>query len=72
MFKIMALLFVVIAPTLAGILIVGVLSMSSPISGGTPLSEQGMTIMMVVAGAVIAALPISWVVAGMVNRTINS
>ena len=41
MIKIMSLLFVVIAPTLTGIAVVAVLAMSSPIDGGTPLSQQG-------------------------------
>ena len=72
MIKITALLFVVIAPTLMGILIVAVLSMSSPINGGTPLSQQGMVILMVVIGAAIAALPISYFIAGKINQTINS
>ncbi len=72
MFKIMALLFVIIAPTLAGISMVSVLAMSSPAGGGTMLSGQGSVILMVVIGAAIVALPISYVIAGMINRTINT
>jgi hypothetical protein len=72
MFKIMALLFVIIAPTLAGIFVVGILAMSSPIAGGTPLAQQGSTILMVVLGAAIVALPISYIVANMINRTIKT
>ena len=68
MIKIMAILFIMIAPTLMGILVVGVLSMSSPITGGLSLASQGTTILMVVIGAAIAALPISYVVAGMISR----
>jgi hypothetical protein len=72
MVKLTALFYVFVAPTLAGILLVGILSMASPIGGGTVLGAQGMTILLVVLGAAIAALPISYVVAGMVNRAINS
>ncbi len=72
MFKIMALLFVIIAPTLAGMLVVGILAMSSPAAGGTVLASQGSTILMVVIGAAIVALPISYVVANMISRTINT
>ena len=72
MVKLMALMFVIIAPTLMGILVVGVLAMSSPITGGTPLSQQGMTILMVVVGAAVAALPISYIVANMINRKTSS
>ncbi len=68
MIKIMTLLFVIIAPTLAGIAVVVVLAMSSPIDGGTPLSQQGSMILMVVVGAALASLPISYVVARMVAR----
>jgi len=68
MIKIMTLLFVVIAPTLAGISVVAVLAMSSPIDGGTPLSQQGSLILMVVLGAALASLPISYMVARMVAR----
>ena len=72
MIKIMALLFIMIAPTMMGILVVGVLSMSSPITGGISLSSQGTTILMVCAGAAIAALPISYIVAGMISRTLKN
>ncbi|MCP4934945.1 MAG: hypothetical protein GY927_12250 [bacterium] len=72
MIKIMAILFIMIAPTLMGILVVAVLSMSSPITGGTSLSSQGTTILLVVAGAALAALPISYFVAGKITRTFNS
>ncbi|MCF6200001.1 MAG: hypothetical protein L3J67_11530 [Hyphomicrobiaceae bacterium] len=68
MIKIMSLLFVVIAPTLTGIAVVAVLAMSSPIDGGTPLSQQGSVILMVVIGAALASLPISYMVAKMVAR----
>ena len=72
MFKIMAILFIMIAPTLMGVLVVGVLSMSSPTTGGISLSAQGNTILMVVVGAAIAALPISYIIAGKITRTLNS
>ena len=72
MIKIMALLFVMVAPTLAGIGVVSILSMSSPIDGGTPLSQQGSVILMVVIGAAIAALPISFVLAKMISRTLGT
>ena len=72
MIKIMAILFIMIAPTLMGILVVGVLSMSSPITGGLSLASQGTTILIVVIGAAIAALPISYVVAGMISRTMKT
>lgn len=72
MIKLTALMYVLVAPTLAGILVVGLLSMSSPIGGGTMLGAQGMTLLLVVLGAAIAALPISYVIAGMVNKAINS
>jgi hypothetical protein len=72
MIKIMALMFVIIAPTLAGISMVAVLSMSSPIVGGTQLSEQGGMILMVTIGAAIVALPISYFVAKMVSQTMGT
>lgn len=72
MFKLTALLYVIIAPTLMGILVVGVLAMSSPTAGGTLVSQEGMTLLMVVIGAMIASVPISYVVAGMINRAMNS
>ncbi len=72
MIKIMALLFIMIAPTLAGILVVGVLTMSPPTAGGVPLSAQGSTIVMLVIGAALAALPVSYLVASKISRTINS
>jgi len=68
MIKIMSLLFVVIAPTLAGIAVVAVLAMSSPSDGGTPLSQQGSVILMVVIGAALASLPFSYIIAKMVAR----
>ena len=72
MIKIMAILFIMIAPTLMGILVVGVLSMSSPITGGASLSSQGTTIALVVVGAALAALPISYIIAGKISRTLKS
>jgi hypothetical protein len=72
MVKLTALFFIFIAPVIMGVMVVGVLAMSSPTVGGTPIAEQGMTILMVVLGAAIAALPISYVIAGMVNRKIGS
>ncbi len=72
MIKIMAILFIMIAPTLMGVLVVGVLSMSSPTTGGTSLSSQGTTILVLVVGAAIAALPISYIIAGKISRTLNS
>lgn len=71
MVKLTALMYVLVAPTLMGILVVAILSMSSPITGGTPLSQQGMTLLLVVLGSAVAALPLSYVIAGMVNRAIN-
>ena len=71
MIKIMAILFIMIAPTLMGILVVGVLSMSSPITGGISLSSQGSTILMVAVGAAIAALPISYIIARKISHTMN-
>ena len=72
MIKIMALMFVIIAPTLAGISVVGVLSMSSPITGGIQLSQQGGMILMVAVGAAIVALPISYFVAKMITQTMGT
>ena len=72
MIKIMAILFIMIAPTLMGVLVVGVLSMSSPTTGGTSLSSQGTTILVLVVGAAIAALPISYIIAGKISRTLKS
>ena len=72
MIKIMAILFIMIAPTLMGILIVGVLSMSSPTTGGTSLGSQGTTIALLAVGAILAALPISYVIAGKISRTLKS
>ena len=72
MIKIMTLLFVVIAPTIVGISVVAILAMSSPIDGGTPLSQQGSLILMVVAAATVVALPISYIAAKMVSRTIGT
>jgi len=72
MVKITALLFVIIAPTLAGILMVVVLSMASPADGGTVLGQQGMTLLLVVLGAVVVSLPISYVVASKINRAIST
>ncbi len=70
MIKIMALLFVMVAPTLAGIAVVGVLAMSSPIDGGASFGQQGSTILMLVVGAFLVALPISFVVARMISKSI--
>ncbi len=72
MIKIMALLFVMVAPTLAGISMVAVLASSSPIEGGTALAQQGTTILMLVIGAALIALPISYFVAKMITRTMGS
>ena len=72
MIKIMALLFVIIAPTLAGIAVVAVLASSSPIESGLGLAQQGNMILMVVVGAVVAALPISYFVARMISRTLGT
>ncbi len=72
MIKIMAILFIMIAPTLMGVLVVGVLAMSSPTAGGTSLSSQGTTILVLVVGAALAALPISYIIAGKISRTLNS
>ncbi len=72
MIKIMAILFIMIAPTLMGVLVVGVLAMSSPTAGGASLSSQGTTILVLVIGAALAALPISYIIAGKISRTLNS
>ncbi len=72
MIKIMAILFIMIAPTLMVILVVGVLSMSSPTTGGISLSTQGTTILLVVTGAALAALPISYYVARMISSTLKN
>ena len=71
MIKITALLFVIIAPTIMGIGIVALLAMSSPITGGGSIS-QGFLILMIVAGAAIASLPISFFIAKMINNQIAS
>lgn len=71
MIKIMALMFVIIAPTLAGISMVAVLSMSSPITGGIQLAQQGGMIAMVAIGAAIVALPVSYFVAKMISQTMG-
>lgn len=72
MFKIMALLFVMVAPTLAGIAVVVVLAMGSPIAGGSSFSQQGPLILMLVVGGALAALPVSYFVARMIDNKINS
>ena len=72
MFKIMALLFVMVAPTLAGISVIVLLAMSSPANGGTPLSQQGSLLLMLVVGATLVALPISYFVAKMISRTMGT
>jgi hypothetical protein len=72
MVKLTALMYVLVAPTLMGILVVGILAMASPTAGGTLLAQQGMTLLLVVLGAAIAALPIAYVIAGMINKAINS
>ena len=71
MFKIMALLFVMVAPTLAGISVIALLATSSPVNGGTPLSQQGSMLLILVIGSTLAALPISYFVARMISRTMG-
>ena len=71
MIKIMALLFVMVAPTLAGIAVVAVLASSSPIDGGMQISQQGNMIWMVAVGAAVLALPISYFVARMISTAMG-
>ena len=71
MFKIMLLLFVIIAPTLAGIFVVGILASASPIAGGASISQGTMILIAVLAGVVLA-LPISYFVGSAINKRISA
>nr|WP_319513419.1 hypothetical protein [uncultured Cohaesibacter sp.] len=66
MFKLVALFYIIIAPTLAGIFALVPLTMS-----GTLSINAGFLLVFVIAGAVLA-LPVSWFVARRIDALISS
>jgi hypothetical protein len=71
MVKLMFLLWVIIAPTIAGIAVVGILASASPITGGASITQGTMILIASLVG-ILVALPISFFVAKAINRRISA